>query len=81
MTPPRGLRGDEEVSGVKKTASHSSGRSSAARSFTVHGEASNVQPKPALSDGRVLSKKATGKWKPSQARVKVRNYNVKDSEI
>lgn len=76
---PRVFREDEEVSGPLKS-SRPAGSSSTSESFTVKGRPTGMQPKPA-ADKRMLSTKAAGKWKPSQQKAHVRNYNIKDNDI
>lgn len=75
---PRGIRVDEEVS-IPLKSSRRAGSSSTSGSFTIKGQPRNFQPKPS-TDRRMLSVKAAGRWKPSQQKAKVRNYNIKDEE-
>jgi hypothetical protein len=55
-------------------------RTSTPDSFTVKGQPSHVQVKPETTKP-ALSAKAAGKWKPAQAKAKIRNYNVRDEDV
>ena len=54
--------------------------SSSTDSFSVKGQPSHVQTKPEITKP-VLSSKAAGKWKPAQAKAKIRNYNIRDEDV
>ena len=59
---------------------HARNRSSTPDSLTVKGQPSHVQVKPETTKP-ALSAKAAGKWKPAQAKAKIRNYNMRDEDV
>ena len=54
--------------------------SSTTDSFTVKGQPTHVLSKPETTKP-ALSAKAAGKWRPAQAKAKIRNYNIRDEDV